>query len=268
MLIGRRLRACRAEWRRPTVKHVNGLVIAIDGPSGSGKSSTARGVAQRLGLAYLDTGAMYRSITWLALHEGTDLADADAIAALAADAEIEINGDPAAPAFRVNGHDVTAAIREPRISENVSRIATNLRVRDILVADQRRRIAEARMDGGIVVEGRDITTVVAPESEVRVLLVADREARIARREAELAGAADTAAVTDQVVRRDRDDSTVAAFTEAAEGVTVVDSTHMGLDEVIDRICAMADPASTPISETPDPQTSDPQTSSPESLSKE
>lgn len=245
------------------MKHVNGLVIAIDGPSGSGKSSTARGVARRLGLAYLDTGAMYRAVTWLALHEGIDPGDTDAIAALAADAELEIDDDSTATVFRINGHDVTAAIREPRISENVSRIATNLRVRDILVADQQRRITEARASGGIVVEGRDITTVVAPESEVRVLLVADPEARIARREAELAGAADTAAVTDQVVRRDRDDSTVAAFTEAAEGVTVVDSTHMGLDEVIDRICTMADPASIPLSETPSPETPSPESPSPE-----
>lgn len=215
---------------------VNGLVIAIDGPSGSGKSSTSRGVAQRLGLAYLDTGAMYRAITWQALEDGVDLTDTDQVATVAANAVMELGS-----VVTVNGTDVTSAIREPRISEHVSKVATNLRVREILVADQRRRVAEARAENGIVAEGRDITTVVAPDADVRVLLTADPRARVARREAELAGAADTRQVTDQVVRRDRDDSTVAAFTEAAPGVTVIDSTHLGLEEVIEAICSLAVP---------------------------
>lgn len=220
---------------------VNGLVIVIDGPSGSGKSSTARGVAQRLDLAYLDTGAMYRAIAWEMLERGVDPSDPDAVADLARTARLELSHDPADQYVRVNGVDVTTAIREPRISANVSKVATNLAVREHLVAEQRRRIVDARATGGIVAEGRDLTTVVAPDAEVRVLLVADADARVARRRAELAGAAPITQeqVTDQIVRRDRDDSTVAAFTDAAPGVTVIDSTRASLDEVVDRVIALA-----------------------------
>ena len=214
------------------------LVVAIDGPSGSGKSSTARGVAEKLGLAYLDTGAMYRAAAWLVAEEGaTDPAE---ITRLIDAAVLDISTDPQAFRISINGHDVTAAIREPRISQFVSTVATIQPVRDLLAARQREIIAAAT--GGIVAEGRDITTVVAPDAPVRVLLVADPQARIARREAELAGAANTAEVTDQIVRRDRDDSTVAAFTEAAEGVTVIDSTHLDLAEVIDQISRLTKPA--------------------------
>ncbi|PFG67255.1 cytidylate kinase [Propionibacteriaceae bacterium ES.041] len=213
------------------------LVVAIDGPSGSGKSSTARGVAERLGLAYLDTGAMYRAAAWLVAEQG--VTDPAAITELIGAAELDISTDPKAFRISINGHDVTAAIREPRISQFVSTVATIQPVRDILIARQRELIAAAT--GGVVAEGRDLTTVVAPDATVRVLLVADPQARIARREAELAGAANTAEVTDQIVRRDRDDSTVAAFTEAADGVTVIDSTHLGLTEVIDEISRLTEP---------------------------
>ena len=211
-------------------------MVAIDGPSGSGKSSTARGVADRLGLAFLDTGAMYRAATWLAVHEGVDLADTDAVAELVRAAAFEIVLDPALPTIAVNGHDVTETIRAPEVSAAVSAVATNLDVRENLVARQRQLIADAR--SGVVAEGRDITTVVAPEAQVRVLLVADPAARVARRQAELGGAVDAAAVTDQVIRRDADDSTVAQFHAAAPGVTVVDSTHLDLGQVIDAICAL------------------------------
>lgn len=211
------------------------LVVAIDGPSGSGKSSTARGVAERLGLAYLDTGAMYRAAAWLVADRGVD--DPAGITDLVAAADLSISTDPAAFRISINGHDVTEAIREPRISQMVSTVATVQSVRDLLIARQRELIATA--EGGIVVEGRDITTVVAPDAPVRILLVADPQARIARRRAELAGAASTDEVTDQIVRRDRDDSTVATFTEAADGVTVVDSTHLDLAEVIDQITRLA-----------------------------
>ncbi len=214
------------------------LIIAIDGPSGSGKSSTSRGVARRLGLAYLDTGAMYRAAAWLVAER--TLEDPAAIIDAVATTPMDIALDPAAFAITVDGTDVTEAIREPRISASVSKVSTIQAVRDILIARQRALIAGA--DGGIVVEGRDITTVVAPEAQVRVLLVADPAARIARRQAELGDRADHAQVTDQVIRRDADDSTVAAFTEAAPGVTVVDSTHLTLDQVIDRICGMAPPS--------------------------
>jgi CMP/dCMP kinase len=212
------------------------LVIAIDGPSGSGKSSTARGVADRLGLTFLDTGAMYRAITWLALQEGVDLEDRAAVARLLDDASIEVHLDPRCPAIAINGVDVSDAIRAPEVSQAVSAIATNLDVRTYLVARQKKLIAEAAE--GIVAEGRDITTVVAPDADVRVLLVADPAARVARRHAELAEhEVDVDAVHDQVIRRDRDDSMVAEFESAAPGVHVVDSTSLSLEEVIETICA-------------------------------
>jgi CMP/dCMP kinase len=212
------------------------LVIAIDGPSGSGKSSTARGVAERLGLAFLDTGAMYRAITWLALQEGVDLDDQAAVADLLAHASMDIDQDPRRPAIAINGVDVSEAIRAPEVSAAVSAVATNLDIRADLVARQKKLIAEA-VDG-IVAEGRDITTVVAPDADIRVLLVADPAARVARRHAELAEhQMDVDAVTDQVIRRDRDDSLVAEFESAAPGVHVVDSTFLSLEEVIETICA-------------------------------
>jgi cytidylate kinase len=211
------------------------LVIAIDGPSGSGKSSTARGVADRLGLAFLDTGAMYRAITWLALEDGVDPEDRVAVAALLAHASIDVEMDPRSPGIAINGVDVTDAIRAPEVSQAVSAIATNLDVRAYLVARQKKLITDA---GGIVAEGRDITTVVAPDADVRVLLVADPAARVARRHAELEEhQLDVDAVHDQVIRRDRDDSMVAEFESAAPGVHVVDSTSLSLEEVIETICA-------------------------------
>lgn len=212
------------------------MVVAIDGPSGSGKSSTARGVASRLGLDFLDTGAMYRAATWLAMHLGVDLTDTDAVAALVRGASFELSVDPHESRVAINGTDVTRAIREPEVSAAVSSVATNLAVRAHLVAEQQRMIRSA--ERGIVAEGRDITTVVAPDADVRVLLVADPAARVARRQAELGTAVDSEAVTDQVIRRDRDDSTVARFTDAAPGVTVIDSTELGLAEVIEAICAL------------------------------
>jgi cytidylate kinase len=212
------------------------LVIAIDGPSGSGKSSTARGVAERLGLAFLDTGAMYRAVTWLALQEGVDLDDRAAVAHLLSHASIEVDLDPRRPAIAINGVDVSEAIRAPEVSAAVSAIATNLDVRAELVARQKKLITDAI--GGIVAEGRDITTVVAPDADVRVLLVADPAARVARRHAELTEhEVDVDTVTDQVIRRDRDDATVADFESAAPGVHVVDSTSLSLEEVIETICA-------------------------------
>ena len=213
-------------------------MVAIDGPSGSGKSSTSRGVASRLGLAYLDTGAMYRAATWLVLESGLDPTDVEAVARLIADADLDVSLDPAEPTITIDDHDVTEAIRDPAVSAAVSAIATNLAVRQDLVARQKALVTSAQQ--GIVAEGRDITTVVAPDAEVRVLLVADPHARVARRHAELGDRVDAAAVTDQVIRRDRDDSTVAQFEAAAPGVEVLDSTHLSLDEVIEAICSLAE----------------------------
>ena len=149
--------------------------------------------------------------------------------------------EPDAFTIAIDGTDVTKAIRAPEVSAVVSAVATNLDVRADLVARQKDLIAST--PGGIVAEGRDITTVVAPDADVRVLLVADPQARIARRHAELSDRADVAAVTDQVIRRDRDDSTVAQFTSAAPGVHVIDSTELSLDDVVSAICALVPAAS-------------------------
>jgi cytidylate kinase len=220
----------------PTVERER-LVVAIDGPSGSGKSSVARGVARRLGLRYLDTGAMYRALTWWALERGADLSDQGAVAGLARDLPLAMGTDPEAPGVAVAGTDVAAAIRETRISAAVSQVATNLAVRPFLQQRQRELIGH----GGVVAEGRDITTVVAPDAHVRVLLVASEAARLARRARDVHGSDDAVAVAatrDQVVRRDRDDATVSRFHDAAPGVDVVDSSELTLDQTIDAVLAL------------------------------
>ena len=215
------------------------LTIAIDGPSGSGKSSVSRAVARRLGVGYLDTGAMYRALTWWCLEQGLDLTDTDAVAAAARDLPLEIGTDPDAPTVSVGGTDVSEAIRTTRVSTAVSAVATNLEVRAVLQQLQRDLMARiAEQTGGVVAEGRDITTVVAPDARVRVLLTASEEARLRRRSAELHGTVDAAAVEatrDQVVRRDRDDSTVSTFTEAAEGVVLVDTSDLDFDESVEAV---------------------------------
>ncbi|WP_026875781.1 (d)CMP kinase [Jiangella gansuensis] len=215
------------------------LVVAIDGPSGSGKSTVARRVAAALGLRYLDTGAMYRAVTWWALEQGVDLADTERVAQLAQDIPLTMGEDPAEPTVVVGGTDIGAAIRTSDISAVVSAVATNLGVRAELVARQQ---AVARA-GGVVIEGRDITTVVAPDAPVRVLLIADEAVRLARRAREVHGTDDSVAVDatrDQVVRRDADDSTVASFHEAADGVDVVDSSLLSLDETVDAVLALVE----------------------------
>lgn len=216
------------------------MIIAVDGPSGSGKSSTARGVASRLGLRYLDTGATYRAVTWSALEHGLDLDDTAAVAQRSRELRLEVSTDPANQFVIADGTDVTTAIREPRISETVSKIATNLDVRKELIRRQRQIIDDAQPTGGIVVEGRDIATVVATDSELKVLLTADQEARMARRGAELAAGAVTAEqLRDQIVRRDADDATVSEFLVASDGAVTIDSTHLSLEEVIDVISRLA-----------------------------
>ncbi|HET7823171.1 MAG TPA: (d)CMP kinase [Ornithinibacter sp.] len=215
------------------------LTIAIDGPSGSGKSSVSKAVARRLGVGYLDTGAMYRALTWWCLEQGLDLTDIDAVAAAARDFPLEIGTDPEDPTVSVGGTDVGEAIRTTRVSTAVSAVATNLGVRAVLQQLQRDLMARTgERRGGVVAEGRDITTVVAPDARVRVLLTASEEARLRRRSAELHGAVDAAAVEatrDQVVRRDRDDSTVSTFTEAAEGVVLVDTSDLDFDESVEAV---------------------------------
>ncbi|MDQ1618615.1 MAG: CMP/dCMP kinase [Actinomycetota bacterium] len=213
------------------------IVVAIDGPSGSGKSTVARGVAARLGLRYVDTGAMYRALTWWAISLDVDLAETDRVASLARELPLQLGTDPADPHVFVDGNDIGDAIRLPEISAAVSAVATNLGVREELVRRQRAFAAE----GGVVIEGRDITTVVAPDAPVRVLLTASEATRLARRALEVHGSDDEAALEatrDQVVRRDADDSTVATFTVAADGVTVVDSSHLTPDETIEAVLTL------------------------------
>ena len=209
------------------------LVIAVDGPSGAGKSTTSMGVAKRLGLRYLDTGAMYRAVTCAFLDAGVDPSDKAGVIAATLGADLEISTDPSDQWVRVNGRDVTAAIRESEISAAVSAVSTLPECRENLVARQRAIIEAARP--GIIAEGRDITTVVAPDAQVRLLLTADPVKRMERRKRDLGGEIDEAALTDQVLRRDRDDSTLVNFTTAADGVVTLDCTYLTLDETIDAV---------------------------------
>jgi CMP/dCMP kinase len=205
----------------------SGLVVAIDGPSGAGKSSTSRGVARALGLRYLDTGSMYRALTWWLLDRGTDPADQDVVARLAGEPVIEVSTNPAVPWTRIDGIDVSEAIRTREVTDAVSAVASVPQVRARLIAMQREVIAAS---GGIVAEGRDIGTVVAPDAQVKVFLTADGAARASRRSAE----ASWSTQTDQE-RRDRLDAAQSA--KAADAV-VIDSTGLGLDEVVGLIVGL------------------------------
>lgn len=220
------------------------LVVAIDGPSGSGKSSVSREVAQRLELDYLDTGAMYRAVTWWCARQGVDLEDQPAVARAAKELSLYLSTDPSSPSVQVAGIAIDEAIRTQEISESVSRVAINLDVRHELRDRQRVLIAESVMrSGGVVAEGRDITTVVAPDADVRILLVASQQARLARRARELHGASDLAAVNatrDQIVRRDLDDSTVSQFMQAAEGVTLVDTSDLDFQQSVEAVLDVVD----------------------------
>jgi len=197
------------------------LVVAVDGPSGAGKSSTSRGVAIALGLRYLDTGSMYRALTWWLLERDVDTTDPERVARLAAEPVIEVSTDPRAPWTRVDGTDVSEAIRTREVTAAVSAVAAVPRVRAHLIAMQREIIASAP---GIVAEGRDIGTVVAPDAQVKVFLTADGAARASRRAAE----ASWSTRGDQD-RRDRLDAAQSA--KAADAVAI-DSTGLGLDEVV------------------------------------
>ncbi|HVV76887.1 MAG TPA: (d)CMP kinase [Mycobacteriales bacterium] len=217
------------------------LVVAIDGPSGSGKSTVARGVATRLGLRYLDTGAMYRAVTWLALDRGVALDVPADLEALANEAKLDITPDPAAPAITVDGTDVTAAVRGAEVTAAVSAVSAVPGVRSAMVARQREVIGE----GAIVVEGRDIGTTVAPDAAVKVFLIADPAARAQRRALQDADGdvAETLSVTDteaDLARRDAADSTRAAspLTQAPDAV-VIDSTHLDAASVIARVVELA-----------------------------
>ena len=224
-------------------------VVAVDGPSGSGKSSVSRGVARALGLHYLDTGAMYRAMTWAVLRDGVDLADPAAIAAVVEATALEVSCDPDESSVSVDGADVTRAVREDAVTSVVSTVAAVPRVRQVLVERQREAVRQAQADGrGIVVEGRDIGSVVLPDSDLKVWLVADPAVRAARRAAEDAAAGRLPhrhgpgmvdSVAEDLARRDVADATrsVSPTTQADDAV-VVDATDLGLADVIDVVVAL------------------------------
>lgn len=215
------------------------VVVAIDGPSGSGKSSVSRAVATRLEVGYLDTGAMYRALTWWCLERGLDLSDQDAVAVASRELPLVMSHDPQEPAITVDGTAVDLAIRETRISEAVSAVATNLAVRADMKQRQRALIGEiASATGGVVAEGRDITTVVAPDADVRILLTASEAARLARRSKELHGSDDDSSLErtrEQVVARDAKDSTVSQFSVAADGVVTVDTSDLDFEQSVQAV---------------------------------
>ncbi len=210
------------------------VVIAMDGPSGSGKSSTSRGVATRLGLRYLDTGAQFRAVTQWMIEQGVDFSDPSAIAARSGEPEIVSGTDPQDPTITVDGRDVAAEIRTQAVTDHVSAVAAVPEVRRRLLELQRAIIGE----GGIVVEGRDIGSVVAPDAEVKVYLTADPSARAERRTAEN-GAGSVEATQADLLRRDRIDSGRAvAPAMMPDGAVHIDTTPYSLDEVVDQVVSL------------------------------
>jgi len=209
------------------------IVVAIDGPAGSGKSSVARAVAAQLGYGFLDTGAAYRALTWWALDHEIDLSDEDAITGLLESFPYSISLDPALDRVAVGEVDVTAVIREPRISLAVSAVAQNLRVREWM-KNSARDLATHSSFPGVVAEGRDMTTVVFPEASTRILLTAREEVRIERRAGDVVGR-DLAETTASVRERDAKDSNVVDFFTAAPGVTVVDSSDINFSDTVSAI---------------------------------
>ncbi|MCJ1700799.1 MULTISPECIES: (d)CMP kinase [Rathayibacter] len=211
------------------------VVVAIDGPAGSGKSSVSREAARRLDFEFLDTGAAYRALAWHGLDTGLDFADENAIVDALDGFDYSIGTDPESYSVWVGRTEVTAAIREPRVTGQVSAVAKVPEVRRRITLLFRRIIGETRK-AGIIVEGRDITTVVAPTAGVRILLTASEEARMARRSREVT--TQSAEATGQALRsRDRADSQVVDFMNAADGVTLLDSTHLDFEQTVDAVIA-------------------------------
>jgi cytidylate kinase len=210
-------------------------VIAIDGPAGSGKSTVAKAVASRLGLDYLDTGAMYRAVAFEAIRRGIDPEDVDRVAELARQVDLEV-GD----VVKVDGADATIEIRSPEVTRAVSVVAANPAVRTELVARQREWVST---HGGGVVEGRDIGTVVFPDAEVKVYLTADDQERASRRSKEMIDLQYDQVAAD-IARRDHADSTRAAspLSVAADAV-LLDTTGLGVDAVVSTVLDMAERAS-------------------------
>ena len=199
------------------------MIVAIDGPAGAGKSTVARALASRLGFRYLDTGAMYRALTWLALEEGVELDDGEALGALAQASPIAFDGDR----VTIAGEDVTEGIRQPEIDRVVSTVARHPNVREVM-RDRQRELSE---QGDAVIEGRDIGTVVCPDADVKVYLVADPEERARRRVADRPEIGAEALATDLRLRDQRD----AAQMQPAADAETIDTTSHDVDEVVARI---------------------------------
>jgi len=227
---------CLLSSRDTASPALDGAVIAIDGPSGSGKSSTARGVAAALGLRYLDTGAMYRAVTWAVLAAGADPDDPAAVAGLADRLDVQSGTDPQTPTIGVDGVDVSGEIRSPAVTNAVSAVSAVPAVRAQMVARQRELVGA----GGIVVEGRDIGIAVTPEATLKVFLTAQVSARAQRRTAQVGGPSSAHQTTrDDLDRRDRLDSSRQTSPLArADDAVDVDTTDLSLPEVVDHIVAL------------------------------
>ncbi|HUP69906.1 MAG TPA: (d)CMP kinase [Acidimicrobiales bacterium] len=207
-----------------------GVVIAIDGPAGSGKSTIAKAVAAHLGFEYLDTGAMYRAVTFAVLARQVDPLDVNSVAGVARDLKIDLG-----PPVMVDGMDASAAIRGPEVTSLVSAVAAQPEVRAEMVRRQRELVTDM---AGVVVEGRDITTVVFPDAAVKVYLTASHEERAGRR-ARQDAEPDTGAVGVNLARRDRIDSTRAASPlRVADSAVVIDTTGVTIDEVVEQVLAL------------------------------
>jgi cytidylate kinase len=200
------------------------MIVAIDGPAGAGKSTVARALAERLGFRYLDTGAMYRALTWLAMQRGLDLSGADELATLARTEPVTFDDDGR---VWIAGTDVTASIRGARVDRMVPVVAAHPAVREVM-RDRQRQLGR---NGDVVIEGRDIGTVVAPDAEVKVYLVADRDERAKRRAAERPGIGADALATDLRVRDAKD----AVRMRPAEDAQEIDTTHLQVEQVVEQI---------------------------------
>jgi cytidylate kinase len=203
------------------------MIVAIDGPAGAGKSTVARALADRLGFRYLDTGAMYRALTWLAMHRGLDLSAEAALSELAHTEPVTFDDEGR---VSIAGRDVTASIRDQRIDRMVPVVARHTAVREVM----RERQRELGREGNVVIEGRDIGTVVAPDAEVKVYLVADRDERARRRMADRPGIGADALATDLRLRDEKDADRMQPAADARE----IDTTGLRVEDVVERIEAL------------------------------